>query len=111
MEVLTLSSRDFEAAVIVDVSDNAALKATGATLPIVGILTENSASFDGCQVYAIANLSPNVRINGSSVGTIQNRGSALLISDSSVDNLLNDILTAQFTLSADFPLQVQVKHF
>ncbi|WP_096919180.1 hypothetical protein [Eubacterium maltosivorans] len=90
---------DGENPVIVDVSDNAALKATGATLPIVGILTENSASFDGCQVYAIANLSPNVRINGSSVGTIQNRGSALLISDSSVDNLLNDILTAQFTLS------------
>lgn len=90
---------DGENPALVGVSDNAALKATGAALPIVGILDECAASFDGCQVYGIASLSPNVQVHGSSVDIIENYGSELLISDSSVDNLLNVMFAAQFTLS------------
>lgn len=90
---------DGENPALVGVSDSASLKAAGAALPIVGILDESAASFEGCQVYAIASLSPNVQIQGSSVGTIENYGSALLINGSSVDKLLNAVLTAQFTLS------------
>ena len=90
---------DGETPALVGVSDSAALKATGAALPIVGILDECAASFDGCEVYGIASLSPNVQIHGSSVDIIENYGSELLISDSSVDNLLNVMLAAQVTLS------------
>ena len=90
---------DGENPALVGVSDSAALKATGAALPIVGVLDECAASFDGCQVYGIASLSPNVQVHGSTVGTIQNEGSELLISDSTADNLLNVMLAAQFTLS------------
>ena len=90
---------DGETPASVGVWDSAALKATGATLPIVGILDECAASFDGCQVYGIASLSPNVQVHGSSVDIIENYGSELLISDSSVDNLLNVMLAAQVTLS------------
>ncbi|ARD64194.1 hypothetical protein [Eubacterium limosum] len=91
---------DGENPALVGVSDSAALKATGAALPIVGILNECAASFDGCEVYGIGNEeSPNVKVQGSTVGVIQNGGSELLISDSSVDNLLNVMFAAQFTLS------------
>ncbi len=62
---------DGETPAIVGVSDSAALKATGAALPIVGVLNECAASFDGCEVYAIASSSPNVQIHGSSVGRIE----------------------------------------
>ena len=91
---------DGETPALVGVSDNAALKATGAALPIVAVLNECAASFDGCEVYGIGNEeSPNVKVQGSTVGEIQNGGSELLISDSSVDNLLNVMFAAQFTLS------------
>lgn len=92
---------DGENPALVGVSDNAALKATGATLPIVGILNECAAFFDGCEVYAIASLSPNVQIQGSSIGRIENYGSALLIRDSSVQALANGNPGAQSTLSGE----------
>lgn len=92
---------DGETPAIVGVSDSAALKATGAALPIVGILNECAASFDGCEVYAIASSSPNVQIHGSSVGRIENYGSALLIRDSSVQALANSNPGAQSTLSGE----------